>query len=144
MVKTKYSTYEIHKFLYYILGIYKFLLSLRLFIYIISAKNWSYHWLKIIAGDWFKQIWSYRNVSFTLSQMDLTISCGWISFSKSYVCLEEYIFCIRKKLDKMILKVMIKNLYCCFCAKYQYSFILDYNIRVLEKRCEGGEWRGSK
>ena len=44
-----------------------------------------------------------------------------------------------KKIDILILKVMIKNMKCWFCTATQYSFILDYRgvdyLRV---------WRGVK
>ena len=26
----------------------------------LETKSWSYHWLKIITGDWIEQIWRYR------------------------------------------------------------------------------------
>ena len=73
----------------------KSLLSLFRFIYLIQTKNWSYHWLNIIVGDAVKQIWSYRTI--TMLQRDLPISCGSISFSKTYVCLERCMFCIGEK-----------------------------------------------
>ena len=44
-----------------------------------KLKNWSYQWLKIIAGD------------------RVTISCGWISLLKTSVCLEEYDFLDKRK-----------------------------------------------
>ena len=55
MPKTKYNyIYQMQQ------GICKFSLSIFLFIYIFQTKDWSYHWLKFIAGDWVQQIWSYR------------------------------------------------------------------------------------
>ena len=42
-----------------------------------------------------------------------------------------------KKTDILILKVMIKSLFCCFCTKTQYFFILNYR-GVGQERDEGG------
>ena len=96
-------------------------------IYWICSKpstRYSKHRSKFIAGDWVKQIWSYRAAPFLLR--DLVISCGWISLSKTYACLEGNIFVYEKKTDISIPKLTIRNLYCCFSTKTQYSFIIDY------------------
>ena len=101
--------------------IYKFLLYVFLFKKF-KTKNWSYHWLKIIAGEWVKQIFSYRTTR--LSQRIFTISSGWIFF-KIFSMFRRIRFSLQeKKTDILILKVMIKDLYCFFCKKTQYSFIL--------------------
>ena len=48
-----------------------------------------------------------------------------------------------KKTDIAILKVMIKNLYCCFCTKTKYSFYLVCRS-VEEEVCVfvGGRMKG--
>ena len=98
-----------------------------LFYNIMLSKLSSYHWLKIIAGDWVKQIWSYGGT--TISQSYFTISC-----------LEGYFFS-KKKADILVLKIMMKNLYWCFCTKTRYSFNLNYKC-VGQRVCGG--WRKSK
>ena len=52
-----------------------------------------------------------------VSQRDFTILSGWISFSKSSVCLEEYALLYRIKDWYIYTKKMIKNLHCFFAQK---------------------------
>ena len=72
--------YVQHQVLYQIQQqIYKILLFIFLFTYF-QTKTWSYNWLKIIADNW------------------VIISCGWISLSKTSVCLEYDLLHKRKRL----------------------------------------------
>ena len=48
-----------------------------------------------IYGDWVKKKWNYKT---TLSQKDVTISCGYISLSKT--CLEGYVLLYKRKILK--------------------------------------------
>ena len=41
---------------------------------------------------------------------------------------KDMVFCIREKDWLLILKVMIKNLFCCFYTETHYSSILDYSV----------------
>ena len=43
-------------------------------------------------------------------------------------------------MDIVILEVMIKNLFCCFCANTQFSFLLSYR-GVGGEICMWGKWR---
>ena len=51
-------------------------------------------------------------------------------FEKRQHVQKDEVSCIRKKIVILILKVMIKNLYCCFCTK---TIVLSLIMGVLEK-----------
>ena len=59
------------------------------------------------------------------------------SFEKLSLCSERKAFYVRKKTRILILKVMIKNLCCCFCTKTLLFLILYY--RGVGDRLEEGE-----
>ena len=89
--------------------------------------NWSYHWLKTIADDWGigdkfgvigllhfqKGIWPSQVAQFPFQE---------------YILFRRIGFFILENYDILILKVVMKNLYCFFfCTKTQHSSILNYS-----------------
>ena len=81
----------IYKYIYMYIYIYMYVYICNVYMYITNGaaniqiiviffftkfqtKNWNYDWLKIIAGDWVKQIWSYKTTRHL--QRDITVSCG--------------------------------------------------------------------
>ena len=50
---------------------------------------------------------------------------GFFYIRDIYIFYRRYIY-ILSKTDILMIKVMIKKLYCCFCTDTQYSFILNY------------------
>ena len=69
------------------------------------------------------------------------ISLVWLSKKRTLLIsgqksIPQWCLLIRELKIILILKVMIKNLYCCFCIKTQYSFILNYS-NVGERVGEG-------
>ena len=69
------------------------------------------------------QIWSFMSTA--LSPRNFTVSCDWISLSKTstYMIRKIGFFVKNEKTNILILEVMIKNLCCWFWTKTQSSFL---------------------
>ena len=53
----------------------------------------------------------------------------WLNFPFKNLCMfgrMHFLYKRKRLINILIIKVTIKNLYCCFCTKTQYSFIHDY------------------
>ena len=105
-----------------------------------SFSYWSYHWEKIIAGDWVKnKFWVISPLHVHKRFQHLL----WLSFPFKNITMLRQIdfFVYEKTTNVLILKEMIKNPYYCFCTKKSVVF---YSwLQGCWGRWKGG-WRSLK